>query len=47
MQTPIDVLLARIADLEARLQLADEAYFYLLAEVRALESGKARKENHP
>ena len=31
--TPTEVLAARIADLEARLQLADERAFYLVSEL--------------
>lgn len=35
MKTPTEVLAARIADLEARLQLADERAFYLVAQLAA------------
>jgi hypothetical protein len=35
MKTPTEILAARIADLEARLQLADERAFYLTAQLAA------------
>lgn len=49
-KTPTQVQAERIADLEARLQLANEAYFYSLAENRRLVTELEmikRKENHP
>jgi len=36
--TPTERLAIKVQDLEARLQLADEQIFYLVAMVRALES---------
>jgi hypothetical protein len=36
--TPTEILAARIADLEARLQLADERAFYLVAEIALLNA---------
>ena len=37
-KTPTQVQAERLADLEARLQLANEAYFYLQGEKNALAS---------
>ena len=47
--TPTEVLAAKIADMEARLQLADERVFYLVAEIARLnaELGRTDFKTHP
>lgn len=42
--TPTEILAARIADLEARLQLADERAFYLVAEIARLNAALGRTD---
>ena len=43
-QTPTERLAAKIADLEAKLQLADERAFYLVAQVAALNAQLGRTD---
>ena len=42
--TPTELLAAKIADLEAKLQLADERAFYLVAQVAQLNAQLGRTE---
>ena len=42
--TPTEILAARIADMEARLQLADERAFYLVAEIARLNAALGRTD---
>jgi len=44
--TPTERLAAKIADLEAKLQLADERAFYLVAEIASLNAQLGRTEYH-
>jgi hypothetical protein len=43
-QTPTEILAAKIADLEAKLQLADERAFYLVAQVAQLNAKLGRTD---
>ena len=45
-QTPTEILAAKIADFEAKLQLADERAFYLVAEIASLNAQLGRTEYH-
>ena len=42
--TPTEILAAKIADLEAKLQLADERAFYLVAQVAQLNAELGRTD---
>lgn len=42
--TPTEILAARIADLEARLQLADERAFWLVAQIAQLNAVLGRTD---
>ena len=42
MLTPTEILAARIADLEAQLQLRDEREFFLVSEVARLNAARGR-----
>lgn len=44
MKTPTEILAGRIADLESRLQLADEHTFWLTAEIARLNAELKRTD---